>query len=195
MASNFDPSTLMNPVALWTDLGLRAIEMAVSSTQSISEGVDRFARAGASVEAAEDAASSSAVSRRTAAATSSGVALAADLQRSTFDLLTRGWLQWMSALGSVASLAASIAPGGRWMRQSVPLEAMRKALLPAGWADRAGTQPQPGSASRQHEGQRREVHAESGAMEHALASAESKRRRSSGTGRTKAKPKARRSRS
>lgn len=191
MASNFDPSTLFNPVALWTDLGLRAIDMTVSSTQSISEGVDRFARAGASVEASEVAASSSAAARRSESITASGMALAADLQRSSFDLLMRGWVQWMATLGNLASLGAGIAAPALARGNLLSLESMRRTLLPAGGTRIPVAGAQTGTSSREESRRARESRAERGSMEHALASsAEPKRRRST----SRNKPKARRSR-
>jgi hypothetical protein len=190
MASNPDPSNLWNPVALWTDFGLRALDMTVNSTQSISESVDRFTRAGASVEASEAAASSAAVPRRAASAASSGVALAADLQRSAFDLVMRGWVQSMSILGEVASFTAGLVSPGF----TRPLEAMGRTLLPVGWGETPATRTRSGSSSRQQSGQRRESHAESESIHHAFASAEPKRGRSTGAGRSRSKPKARRSR-
>lgn len=190
MAKTTDTPSLWNPMAFLTDLGMRALDMTMSSSQSISEGVDRFARAGASVEAAESAAADSAV-RQSASAASSGVALAADLQRSTFDLMTRAWLQWMSALGSLASLGAGMAGEGLG-RNNLPLDAMRRSL--AGWAGMPGTPARSGGA---HDGSaRRAARAEIGPMEHAHASAEPKRRRgSTGTSRSRSSAKPRRSRS
>jgi hypothetical protein len=193
MANHPDPSNLWNPVALWTDIGLRALDMTVNSTQSISESVDRFTRAGASVEASEAAASSAAVPRRAASAASSGAALAADLQRSGFDFMMRGWVQLMSTLGDAVSFGAGLVSPSL-TRGNFPLEAMRRTLLPVGWTEEPVTQTRSGSTSRQKSGKRREANADSESMEHALASAEPKRRRSTGTSRPRSKSKARRSR-
>lgn len=192
MANNPDPSNLWNPVALWTDIGLRALDMTVNSSQSISESVDRFTRAGASVEASEVAASSAAVPRQAASAASSGVALATDLQRSAFDLMVRGWVQSISALGDMVSLAASLVTPS-WTRGNLPLETMRRTLLPGSWGEMLPMPSGSGSSSRQQVGQRRQSRAETGPKEHAFASGEAKRRRSNaGTGRSRSRPKARR---
>jgi hypothetical protein len=191
MANNFDPSSLWSPVALWTDLSLRALDMTMSSSQSLTEGVDRFARAGASVEVTEGEASTAAVSDRSAAVTSSGLALAVDLQRSVFDQMMRGWVQWMSTLGDFASLGAGLVLPSLG-RQNPALELTRKVLLAAG--ESPATQARKGSSWRQPSGSRRASRSESESMEHAFASAEPKRRRSSGTSRSRPKSKARRSR-
>lgn len=190
MAKTHDTSSFWNPVALLTDLGMRALDFTLSSSQSVSEGVDRFARAGASVEATEGEVSSSAVSRRAASVTSSGVAMAADLQRSAFDLLMRGWVQWMSAVGSFASMGAELV-GPRSAGRIPVLESLRKGFLPVEGSE---TGSQRAGMSRQ-QSRTREAHAERGPMEHAIASAEPKRRRSTATGRSRSAAKPRRSRS
>jgi hypothetical protein len=194
MANNLDPSNLWSPVALWTDLSLRALDMTMSSSQSLSEGVDRFARAGASVEATEVEASTGAVADRSASATSSGVALAADLQRSAFDQMMRGWVQWMSTLGNFASIGAGFMLPSLSRRNPV-LDMTRKALLQAGGGESPAMQGRAANSGRQQSGQRRQSRAGSESMEHAFASAEPKRRRSTGTSRSRSKSKTRRSRS
>jgi hypothetical protein len=159
MAYELNASNLLNPIVVWSDLGLRALDMTVSSTQNISERVDRLTRAGAGVELAEVTAPSSAVPVAPAFATPSGTALSADLQRSPLDLMMQGWMQgwlhWMSTLGTFASLATG--PG-----------------LPFAAAEAAPRQARPASSSRQQSAR----HAAGGSrsMEHALASAEPKRR-------------------
>lgn len=193
MAMNLDVSRLMNPMLLWTDLGLRALEMTVNSTQNVSEGVDRMARAGASVEVSEIADRDSSVTRWAASAVPSATALATDLQRSALDMVLRGWVQFISTLGSFASMGAEMAGKG-FTRGNAPLEAMRSSLmLPASFG--AGTtQAQAASRTRRQGDSRRETHADIPIEEHALASAEPKRRRSTASGRSKAKSKTRRSR-
>lgn len=193
MAMNYDASTLLNPMLLWTDLGLRALEMTVNSTQNATEGVERMARAGASVEASEARAAKDTVTQW-ASTVPSGTALATDLQRSALDMALRGWVQLMSTIGSFVSMGADLAAKG-FARQNVPLEAMRNSLmLPAGFGYPA-SQDRLATRTRRQGESRRETHADSENMEHAFASAEPKRRRSSAGGRSKAKSKARRSRS
>jgi hypothetical protein len=188
MAYELNASNLLNPMMVWTDLGLRALDMTVSSTQNITESVDRLTRADASVEPVEDVASSSRVSRRSDFAIPSAVALSTDLQRATFDMMMQVWLQWMSTIGTFASTAASLGQSRSPKHQIDPLEAIRKSLLPFMGADLAATPARTASSSRQRSG-RHDAHAE---VEHAFASSEPKRRRSTGG---RAKSKARRSRS
>jgi hypothetical protein len=177
-----DLSVLSNPMA-WADFSMRALEMTLSSSQDIGERMERLARAGASEEATEAVVHTTAAPSRSPAEAASRVALASDLQRSTFDLMAQGWVQWMSMLGSFASMAAGLMfpPGGAQRLGLNPL-----ALLPAGAAALDALSPF-GSASRTHTGQQRESRAErSSSAEHAHASAEPKRRRT--TSRPKSKP-------
>lgn len=177
MANETTSSNLFNPMMLWADMGLRALEMSVSSTQNMGDSLDRVARAGASAEVTDSIVSDPPTGEESARAASSGLALATSMQRSTYELMTQNWLQWMSALGSVASLAA----GGKGAG-----EALRWGLQPAGGL--TATPAQPGSSTRPQGGSR-ESHAETASKEHALASAGPQRRRS--TGRAKRKPRAR----
>jgi hypothetical protein len=183
MAYELNASNLLNPMMAWSDLGLRALDMTVASTQNITESVDRLTRAGAGAEPADGAASSFAVQRQADLAIPSAVTLSADLQRSTFDLILQGWLQWMNTMGGFASMAVDMASSGSRNRRSDPLDAFAKSLLPfAG----AGTAARLASPSRR-QGGRHESHS----MEHAFAAADPKGRR--GSGRTKSRT--RRSRS
>ena len=185
MANDFNASDFFNPM-IWTDLGLRALDMTVSSTQNVSERVDRLTRAG--LEPAEDAAATSTdLASETVSVTSNGVALAADLQRATFDMLTQAWVQWISTLGRLASLGTDLASGQGAKAGDVQLDAMRMFLLPP--PGTAAAQSKAGSTSRRQGGRHRVADA-SRSMEHAVASAEPKRRR----GASKPKAKARRSR-
>jgi hypothetical protein len=158
MAYELNASNLLNPMVVWSDLGLRALDMTVSSSQNISESVDRLTRAGASVEPVPAVASTSMVSRQSEFAIPSGVALSADLQRSALDLMMQGWMQgwqqWMSALGTLASIAAGPGPSRSSKRQSDPLGA---------------------------------THAEGASLEHAFATSEPKRRRSASRAKAKSR--------
>jgi hypothetical protein len=185
MAYELNASNLLNPMMVWSDLGMRALDMTLSSSQNITESVDRLTRA--SVEPIQDVVSSSTVSRRTDLDMPSAVALSTDLQRSTFDMMMQGWLQWMSTISTFASIAAGLGQNRNPKRQD-PLTAMRNSLLPFTGGATAATRS--GSSSRQQSG-RREARAESGSTEHAFASGEPKRRRTTG----RSKPKSRRSRS
>lgn len=194
MAMNLDASRLLNPMLLWTDVGLRALEMTVNSTQNVSEGVDRIARASASVQASEAAAPDASVAQWAASTVPSATALATDLQRSALDMVLRGWVQFMGTLGSLASMGADMAGKG-FARGNAPLQAMRSSLmLPASFGAAATQGGQSGNRTRRQGETRRESEVEHGAMEHALAATEPKRRRSTAGSRPKAKAKVRRSR-
>src|SRR5512133_560771 len=177
MRTDISPANIFNPLLLWADLGLRAADMTLASSQNLGEGVDRLTRAGASDEAIESRQADPAV----ALVTPFGVELPARLHRTAFELLTNGWVQWMSTLGSVASFAAGL--GQRAGGRSDNLDAFRAALLP-GSATRSASGASP---ARERGAQRRETHAESGAMEHAAASAAPKGRRSVARGKNKAR--------
>jgi hypothetical protein len=186
MAYKFDATNLFNnPMAFWTDLGLRGLEMTLSSTQNISEGVDRLTRAGASAAASEQVESpSAAASEPVGSMTSSGLELAAQMQKTTFDLMTRVWRQWMSAFGTLASLGSR---GSETLaRQNPWLSIMPAGLLPGSEGEIGAAHSRSGS--RRHQGGSRRI-AETGAMEHALASGETKRR--SRGGHAKPKPRSR----
>jgi hypothetical protein len=179
MAYKLDSTNLFSPMAFWTDLGLRGLEMTLSSTQNISEGVDRLTRAGASAAASEQMASPiTASSEPVRSLTSSGLELAAKMQKTTFDLMTRVWQQWMSAFGTLATVGSR--GSETWARQNPWLSVMPDGLQPGGEADIGhsadGSRRHPGGSRRKH-------HADSGAMEHAIASGETKRR-----SRAKSKP-------
>ena len=38
---NIETPNLFNPMMLWTDMGRRALEMTLSSSQNIGDGIDR----------------------------------------------------------------------------------------------------------------------------------------------------------
>ena len=187
MAYDFNASDFFNPM-IWTDLGLRALDMTVSSTQNVGERVDRLTRAG--LEPAENAASAPTdLASETVSVTSNGVALAADLQRTTFDMLTQAWVQWMSTLGRMASLGTELASGQGSNAANIPPDPMRMILFPTLLAGTAVAPARKGGSSRQQGGGQRAALA-GRSMEHAVAAAEPKRRR----GASKPKAKARRSR-
>jgi hypothetical protein len=188
MANDPNSSNFMNPMMLWTDMSLRALDRTMSTSQTITEGVDRFARAGASVDTAQAAVP---MQQATELVESSSESLAS-LQRSTFDLMAQSWVQWMSTFGSLASLVAGV--GRNMTRRSLSGDGMFNGFLPGG-------QVGSSSGSRQQGGGRRREQADGGRMEHAFASSgdgEQKRRPSSSSSRsgskTKSKSKARKSR-
>ncbi|NPC56580.1 hypothetical protein [Caenimonas soli] len=149
MAKDLDIPNSFNPVMLWTDLGMRTLEMTLSSSQNISDGLDRLARAGASPEASEVAvAPSIAVSQAPVAATPGlGLNLAAQMQRTTFDLMTQGWLQWMDTVGALVSLGAGRS-FGETARQNPLLHAMQEVLQSGSADETAVTRVRPNGPSR-----------------------------------------------
>lgn len=191
MSKDLDSPNLFNPMMFWTDLSMRALEMTLSSTQNISDGVDRLARASASPEATEILTSSSSSGRAAAneavtAATPPALAFAAQMQRTTFDLLTQGWQNWMNTVSALISLGAGRSFGETVARQNPLLNAMRESIQSGHEAQKAITRA--ASSSLQQSG-RRERHAD--ATEHGHAAAEPKRRSRGSSGSSRAKPKAR----
>jgi hypothetical protein len=180
MANDFTSSSLA-PLTLWTDLGMRALDMTLSSTQNIGEGVDRLARAAASVEADGDSAATSGGSDGAASAASPVLALA-KVQRTSFDMMMNGWLQWMSTLGTVASLAV----GREFVaRQQPVLDALRKRLQqpwPVAAADHSQADP-----SGHRNGSPGRSEAASARVEHAFASTSAKAGRAGGRAKRKAR--------
>jgi hypothetical protein len=95
---NIETPNLFNPMILWTDLGMRAWETTLSSSQNISDGVDRLSRANASPEASETAvAPIETISEEPAPAWPAfpDLSLFWQMQRFTMELMTQGWQQWM----------------------------------------------------------------------------------------------------
>jgi hypothetical protein len=186
MPNDLNPPNLFNPMMLWTDLGMRALEMTVSSSQNITEGLDRLTRATATPEDSpvSPEASSARANRRHPVTASSGLAFSAEMQRATFDLMTQAWQQWMKTVGMLVSMGA-----GEAVSRQVPLlKTMQEGLEAAASAGgRAITQAasSPARSERQQGGRQRErgVHD----MEHAFGAAETKRRSRGG----RAKPKSR----
>ena len=107
MAYEPESPTLFNPFLLWADMGMRATEMAVASTQNITEGADRVTRAVASAEADEivDAADAQAALPASAwpAASWDGIA---SMQRLAWDLMAQSWVRWLSTAGNLMSASA-----------------------------------------------------------------------------------------
>lgn len=175
MANDLNSPNSINPFLWWTDLGMRAAEMTVASSQNMSDAVDRLARAGASAEPAEWRTPSSDAGLVAPIPAPFDLGGLESLQRTMFDLMTQGWVRWMSNLGAVISMGAGIGLTRKLARQHEPLEAIRASLRPAAWGERPATERQAVSLSYPAQrGQRR------GSIEdaqHAMASAEPKRQR------------------
>jgi len=101
-----DSPNLFNPFALWADLGMRAAEMAVASTQNIAEGTDRVTRAAAGTEAEEIVDASSSPDSTAGGWPAPGLGGFADMQRLAWDLMAQNWLRWVSTAGNLMSASA-----------------------------------------------------------------------------------------
>ena len=109
---NIETPNLFNPMMLWTDIGRRALEMTLSSSQNIGDGIDR------------ETASQEPLS---ALPVFPNPNLFWQMQRATIELMTQGWQQWMNAIGMFGLLG-----GGRAFsetaRQNPMLNAMQEVL-------------------------------------------------------------------
>ena len=191
MATNFNSPNPFNPLMLWADMGMRVLEMTLSSSQTLGDRLDQLTRAGASAEVQEIAKGASPGGRdRSGFASSSGLALAAQMQRAGLELMTQAWQQWVSALGTLTALGV-----GRPLTETVRQTQLLSARPPFATrsTDQAGALAAArGSSFSAQGGQSRERRSEE--MEHAFAKAGPKRRGSGGGGGgggRRAKPKAR----
>jgi hypothetical protein len=144
---NIETPNLFNPMMLWTDMGMRALEMTLSSSQNISEGIDRLSRAGASPEASEAVVAPIDTIGQEPAPTLPAfpdLNLFWQMQRTTIELMTQGWQQWMYALGTLAPLGAGRA-FAETARLNPMLNAMQEVLLRS--TDETATRPKARSRS------------------------------------------------
>lgn len=178
MADEFNPSNssnLFNPVMLWTDLGMRALEMTLSSSQNIGDGLDRLARAGAGAQVMEPAELAvTAAGQEPPAEASPALALTTTMQRAAFEMMTQSWQQWMNMVGTLASIGAGAGSLGGLVAGGNPLfDALREGMQWGGGAQQAASKPRRAANSDQ-QGSRSSRHAQD--LEHAFAKAEPKRR-------------------
>ncbi|HSV45493.1 MAG TPA: hypothetical protein VLJ58_06850 [Ramlibacter sp.] len=180
MANDEFRPDMFNPLLLWTDLGLRAIDMTVTSFQNMSETADRLTRGVGDHAGAGDEASASAivVDTKNAAALPAGIAGFESLQRSIFELASQAWVFWLSSFGAMAlpgakaALGETLARSVDWAQSHSP-ESGRSAPASHSTAHR--------SAARLPR-ERAEAGPATADRQHALASTEAKRRKA------KAKP-------
>jgi hypothetical protein len=164
-------------MAFWTDVGLRALDTALASSQNIGDGVDRLARAGAGAEVAEATPAARIESGdRADLPADFGLGVVLRMQRTTVDLMAQAWQQWLSTFGTLASLGA-----GRSFRDAVEhqnpwLKTLSESLAHA--TETALRVSSPDASRRPSAG--RERPAESRLMEHAAATSEPKRPRRGG---------------
>jgi hypothetical protein len=107
MRSNSSSLALFAPFMLWADLALRTTEMLLASGQVIGTRVGRIARAGAHPSARDTKEFTLMGSEKVKAATQSGLAVVAQLQSANYQLMARGWQQWLASLGAMTALASS----------------------------------------------------------------------------------------
>jgi hypothetical protein len=107
MRSNSSSLALFAPFMLWADLALRTTEMLLASGQVIGTRVGRIARAGANPSARDTKEFTLMGSEKVKAATQSGLAVVAQLQSANYQLMARGWQQWLASLGAMTALASS----------------------------------------------------------------------------------------
>jgi len=185
MAKDIETPNLFNPMMFWTDMGMRALEKTLSSSQNISDGIDRLSRAGASPEASEAVVAPIATASQEPAPAFPAIPdlnLFLQMQRTTVDLMTQGWQQWMNMFGTLASFGAGRS-FAETARQNPMLNAMQEMLRTAA-DETTGNQVRTHASSRSPVGGKRERHADE--TEHAVG-AETKRR----SREIPAKPKAR----
>lgn len=174
MDNDLSPASLFNPLVAWTDLGLRAAEMTMASSQNFSDAFDRMTRARASEQPSGSSAGS--VAPRTVAlpvALPAALGQFGNLQRTLFELATENWIRWVSAVGTMASLPGAVGLARPVAGQNNPLEAMRTSLRLAAWEEKPAAERQVGSPSFPTQRKQRDAASD---MQHALAS-ESKPRR------------------
>lgn len=106
MTNETETPNLFNPFVLWADLGMRAAEMAVASTQNITEGADRVTRAVAGTEAGEIVDATSSSDWPASAWPAAGWEGIASMQRLAWDLMAQNWMRWMSTAGNLVSASA-----------------------------------------------------------------------------------------
>jgi hypothetical protein len=121
MTNERDMNNLFNPFTLWTDLGMRAAEAAVASTQNMTEGADRLTRAAASAEAVDVDDDDSGASDTTNSWASASLGGMADMQRMMWEMTTRSWMQWMSMAGNLMSAGAGVGLARKIAHQPNPL--------------------------------------------------------------------------
>jgi hypothetical protein len=158
---------LFRPFQLWTDLGMRAAEMTLGSTQNFTEGADRLTRAVAGSDAVDNASAAMALQP----ASVDGIE---GMQRMAFEAMTQAWSQWISMFGSLLAAGAGIGVANKVGGLDNPLKAVRDSLRPATWGEKPATRAQRGALT--YATQRR-ARSSTEDAQHALASNHPKPRR------------------
>jgi len=126
---NIETPNLFNPMMLWTDMGRRALEMTVSSSQNIGDSnrETNSQEPPPSLPEFPD------------------LNLFLQMQRATIELMTQGWQQWMNAIGMFGlrqGWASMLQSGGAFAetaRQNPMLNAMQEVLRRS--TDETATKP------------------------------------------------------
>lgn len=114
-----DSPNLFNPFMVWADLGMRAAEMAVASTQNIAEGADRVTRAVAGTEAEEIVETAPSPDAHASAWSTNPLGGFADMQRLAWDLMAQNWTRWLSTAGNLMSASAGVGLAPKGVRSMV----------------------------------------------------------------------------
>ena len=127
MAKDIETPNLFNPMMLWADMGMRAVEMTLSSPPTTGDGIDRPSRTGG-----RKAAPVETVSQDPARALPAfpDLSLFLQMQRATFDLMTQGWQQWMNTFVTLSSFGMGHS-FAETARQNPMLNAMQGLLMQA----------------------------------------------------------------
>ena len=169
------PSDLNNPVTRWADSTLRVMDATLSSAQSVGDGIDRVTRAAASAPVTAAAVPATDSVGETASPGLFSLTLAVALQRSALDLMAKGWLQWMSMMGTVAGAAA------RRLEAPSPVDEAPAAKAAASRRGSAGVDVPATSTRHRASGTRTsrkpQEQAGSAGREHAFAGSEPRRKR------------------
>jgi len=185
MTNDRSTASLFSPLFAWFDLGMRAAEMTVASSQNINDAVDRITRAGASVEADETRIARSFAWDAPASRVPAILGSVGNFHRRIFEMSTDTWVRWMSALGTVASLPAGVGLARTVAKRDNPLEAVRTSLRPSGWGEKPSTGRNVGSLT--YPSQRRRDSTLD--MQHALADEGKTRRKATAKHKTRGKRK------
>jgi hypothetical protein len=190
MTNDRSTANLFSPLFAWVDLGMRAAEMTVASSQNMNDAVDRITRAGASVEADETRIARSVARDAPASRVPAILGHLGDFHRRMFELSTETWVRWMSALGAVASVPAGVGLARTVGGRDNPLEAVRTSLRPSGWGEKPATGRNAGSLT--YPAQRRRDSTLD--MQHALADEGKARRKATAKHKARGKRKSARGR-
>jgi hypothetical protein len=126
MPLNASRPALFDPFMLWTDVALKTTEMLLASGQVIGTRLGRITQAGANPSVRDIKEFTLMGSEKVAAGTQSALAVATRLQSANYQLMARGWQQWLGNLGAMSALASSRTFGETLSRQSRLLHSLAR---------------------------------------------------------------------